>query len=83
MISKIWNFICEKGYVLMSVGVAIVSVAAITLFLSKQSGGKPGTYLWTAVSFGMAVYIVGRIGVFFKTRRLAAKESATEKEPED
>jgi hypothetical protein len=83
MIKKSWDFICEKGYVFMTAGVVIVAVAGVALFMAKQSGQTPGLYLWPTVSFGLGVYIFGRLGVYFKNAGKARKALSADQKSDE
>jgi len=68
VIKKAWSFICEHGYSLMLAGMGIVVVAGIMLIRSRQAGDPLGAYVWPIAGAGLAVYILGRIGVVCKNK---------------
>ncbi len=69
MLNRVWNFICDQGYMIMLVAMGIVIAGALMLVQGKRTMGPIVQFAWPIIITGLAIYLIGRIGVAFRGKR--------------
>lgn len=69
MLNRIWAFVGDQGYMIMLVAMGIVMAGALMLVQGKRTMGPIVQFAWPVIITGLAIYLIGRIGVAFRRKR--------------
>lgn len=80
MLNRLWNFIGNQGYMIMLVAMGIVIAGALMLVQGKRTMGSAGQFAWPIIITGLAIYVIGRIGVAFRGKRKPHNQDRSDSE---
>jgi len=65
---RIWEFIGDRAYIFMLVGM-IIGVTGLLFLMKFNKTEGPKSYALVLGIFGITIYLLGRISLFFKNKR--------------
>ena len=65
---RIWEFISNHAYIFMLIGM-IIGIAGLLFLMKFDRTGEPKSDALILGIIGIAVYLIGRISLFFKKKR--------------
>jgi hypothetical protein len=65
----LWAFVCDYGHAVMLAGLAIILGAGLVLIANQKPHSPLRSVVWPCVAVGVCVYVAGRAGVAFRSRR--------------
>lgn len=75
--TKPWDWVCSNAHAIMLGGIFVAVVGVALLLQYRNSGGPTDRALSIGIA-GVAVYVVGRVGLVFKGRRSGPRENSEE-----